>query len=138
MGAKEKSEELAANIHFNLENIKDKEGILGYILRNSKFASVDLTDPTKIIDYAMLSSESLETSEVISELFQLGTINSIVLEGIDVKVLSLITADQRLSVFMDKKVDHNKISKDLGKNNHKRNGRSNQDNEENNEIEDSL
>jgi len=113
MSAKDKSEELLANLRFNLENIRGKEGIIGYILRNSKSASVDINDPTKIIDYAMLSAESLETGEVTSEIFEIGSINSVVIEGNDVKVLSLVVGDQRLSVFMDKKVDHNKILKEL-------------------------
>jgi len=113
MNTKDKTEELLANLRFNLENIRGEEGIIGYILRNLKFASVDINDPTKIIDYAILSAESLETGEVLSEIFQLGSMNSVVVEGNNVKVLSLVIGDQRLSIFMDKKIDHNKISKEL-------------------------
>ena len=140
MSAKGNSEELYANMRFNLENIRNKEGIIGYILRNSKSASVDLNDPTKIIDYAMLSAELLETGEVASEIFKLGSINSVVIEGNDVKVLSLVIGDQRLSIFMDRKVDHNKISKELDLTKHiqKRNenlDQSNEENQEQNKIE---
>jgi len=140
MSAKGNSEELYANMRFNLENIRNKEGIIGYILRNSKSASVDLNDPTKIIDYAMLSAELLETGEVASEIFKLGSINSVVTEGNDVKVLSLVIGDQRLSIFMDRKVDHNKISKELDLTKHiqKRNenlDQSNEENQEQNKIE---
>jgi len=135
MSAKDKSEELFANLRLNLESIRGKEGVIGYILRNSKSASVDINDPTKIIDYAMLSAESLETGEIASEIFELGSINSVVIEGNNVKVLSLVVGDQRLSVFMDRKVDHNKIFKELGptKHNQRRNAIFNQSSEENQE-----
>jgi len=140
VSTKDKSEELYANLRFNLENIRNKEGIIGYILRNSKYASVDINDPTKIIDYAMLSTESLETAEVTSEIFQLGSMNSVVIEGNDIKVLLLVIGDQRLSIFMDKKVDHNKIFKelDLTKHNQRRNvslNQSSEENQEQNEVE---
>jgi len=134
MSAKDKPEE-PANLRFALESIRSKEGIMGYILRNSKSASVDLSDPSKIIDYAMLSTESLETGEVAAEIFDVGLIGSVVVEGNDMKVLSLVIGDQRLSIFMAKEVDHNRILKelDLTKNAQKHNGRFNQDNEKNHE-----
>jgi len=140
MSTKNKSEELHANLRLNLENIRNREGVIGYILRNSKSASVDLNDPTKIIDYAILSSESFETAEIASQIFQLGSMSSIVVEGNDVKVLSLVIDDQRLSIFMDKKVDHNTISKELDstKHNQRRNvslDQNSQENQEQNEIE---
>jgi len=126
MSIKDKPEE-SANLYFALENIRSKEGIIGYILRNSKSASVDLNDPDKIIDYAMLSTESLETGEIASEIFELGVISSVVVEGNDVKVLSLVIGDQRLSIFMAKEVDHNRMLKelDLTKHSQKRNERLN-------------
>jgi len=126
MSIKDKPEE-SANLYFALENIRSKEGIIGYILRNSKSASVDLNDPDKIIDYAMLSTESLETGEIASEIFELGVISSVVVEGNGVKVLSLVIGDQRLSIFMAKEVDHNRMLKefDLTKHSQKRNERLN-------------
>jgi len=48
------------NLRANLEEIKTYDGVVGYILRNSTSAAIDLKDPTKIIDYAILSS-SLRT-----------------------------------------------------------------------------
>lgn len=135
MSAKDESEEPYANLRFNLENIRNKEGVIGYILRNSKSASVDINDPTKIIDYAMLSSESLEAGRVATEIFQLGSMNSVVVEGNDVKVLSLVIGDQRLSIFMEKKVDHNKIFKELDSTRHnlRRNASLDQNSQENQE-----
>jgi len=135
MSAKRKPEEIYADLYSNLENIRAKEGVIGYILRNSKFASVNLNDPTKIIDYAILSTELLETGEVATKIFELGSMNSVVVEGNNVKVLSLVIDDQRIGIFMDKKVNHSKISKelDLTKLNQKRNASLNQNSQENQE-----
>ena len=45
--------------------------------------------------------------------FELGKVNHIVVEGENAKVLSLTIGDHRISIFMNKKVDHNTIYKDL-------------------------
>lgn len=113
MPAKNKPEEKMENLHVNLENIKVREGIIGYILRDPKSASVDIKDPSKIIDYAILSSMVLDSGEHMTNTFELGRVNHIVVEGGNVKVLSLTIGDHRISVFMNKKVDHNAIYKDL-------------------------
>jgi predicted regulator of Ras-like GTPase activity (Roadblock/LC7/MglB family) len=106
---KEKSEKL----HESLEDIKTREGIIGYILRTSDAASIDVKDPTKIIDYAVLSSTALEVGEELSETFELGEPKNVLLHGKDAKILSLRVDDQRLSVFMEKDVDHEEIYEDL-------------------------
>lgn len=111
--AKDKPREKIENPYFNLGNIKTREGIIGYILRDPKSASVDIKDPSKIISYAMLSSSVLDSGEQIMTIFELGKINNIVVVGGDAKILSLTIGDRRLSVFMDKNVDHNTIYKDL-------------------------
>ena len=97
-----------------LKNIKIRQGIIGYILRTSRSASIDLKDPTKIIDYAVLSSTTLDAAADLSETFELGEIQNILLEGKDAKILLLKVEDQRLSIFMDRNVDHEKIFRDLG------------------------
>ena len=96
-----------------LERVKAREGVIGYILRASTSASVDLKDPSKIIDYAILSAAALESGESLSRDFSLGKIDSIVLEGKDAKMLSMTIREQKLSVFMEKNVNHNAIYKDL-------------------------
>jgi len=110
---KNKPEQEIKNLHVNLEDIKAKDGIIGYILRDPKSASVDIKDPSKIIDYAVLSSTVLDSGTHMTETFELGKIDHIVVEGGDVKVLSLAIDDHRVSVFMNKKVDHNAVYKDL-------------------------
>lgn len=111
--AKDKPREKIENPHLNLENIKAKEGIIGYILRDPKSASVDIKDPSKIIDYAMLSSSVLDSGEQMMTTFELGEVNNIVVVGGDAKILSLRIGDHRISIFMTKNVDHNTIYKDL-------------------------
>jgi len=96
-----------------LQEIKDQEGIIGYILRGSKSASIDLKDPTKIIDYAVLSSAAFDASNNMTETLQMGEVNKIVVESEETKLLSMNINNHRLSIFMEKSVDHNKLYRNL-------------------------
>jgi len=102
-----------SNLRTNLEEIKAYEGVIGYILRNSTSASIELKDPTKVIDYAILSSSALDASEELSELFSLGEVKDIIVEGKNVKVLSLTVEENKISIFMDKDVDCERILRKL-------------------------
>lgn len=105
------------NLRANLEEIKKYDGVIGYILRNSTSAAIDLKDPTKLIDYAILSSSALDAGEVLSEDFNLGDVRSIIVDGKNVKVLSLTVSDNRISVFMDKETNCEKILRKLQRQN---------------------
>ncbi|PVX23857.1 MAG: hypothetical protein CW691_09470 [Candidatus Bathyarchaeum sp.] len=96
-----------------LHEIKDQKGIVGYILRGSKSAAIDLKDPTKIIEYAILSSMVFEVSDEMTENLQLGDMKTTVVESEEIKLLSMNINDHRLSIFMEKNVDHNKLCKNL-------------------------
>lgn len=96
-----------------LQEIKEQEGIIGYILRGSKSASIDLKDPKKIIEYAMLSSTTFDVGKDISEELQMGAIEKILVESENSKFLSTTMDDQHLTIFMEKNVNHNKIYKEL-------------------------
>jgi predicted regulator of Ras-like GTPase activity (Roadblock/LC7/MglB family) len=111
--SKKKLKENSRKLQESLKDMKTRAGIIGYILRSSQSASIDLKDPTKIIDYAVLSSTALETAEDLSETFELGEIQNILLEGKNAKILLLKSEDQRLSIFMERNVDHKKIYRDL-------------------------
>jgi predicted regulator of Ras-like GTPase activity (Roadblock/LC7/MglB family) len=106
-------EETPINIRTNLDEIKSYDGVIGYILRNSTSAAIDLKDPTKIIDYAVLSSSALDASGELAELFNLGDVRDIVVEGEEVKVLSLTVDENKISVFMEKSADCEKILRKL-------------------------
>jgi predicted regulator of Ras-like GTPase activity (Roadblock/LC7/MglB family) len=96
-----------------LQEIKNQEGIIGYILRSTKSASIDLKDPTKIISYALLSSTMFDTSQDMIEELKIGEVNSIVLESDEIKILSMNINDKRLTIFMEKHVNHDKLYKKL-------------------------
>jgi len=97
----------------SLEAIKEYDGVIGYILRNTTSASIDLKDPTKIIDYAILSSSALDAGKVLSELFDLGDAGNIVVNGKTIKMVSLIVGENKVSVFMDRNADSEKVLRRL-------------------------
>jgi predicted regulator of Ras-like GTPase activity (Roadblock/LC7/MglB family) len=101
------------SLRTNLEEVKTYDGVIGYILRNTTSASIDLKDPTKIIDYAILSSEAFATASQLAELFNLGNVKSILVEGNTVKMLSLAFGDNKIGVFMEKNADWGKVLKKL-------------------------
>jgi len=101
------------NLRASLEEVKTYDGVIGYILRNSTSAAIDLKDPMKIIDYAIISSSALDAGEELSRFFDLGEIKDIVVEGKNVKVLSLTVGENKVSVFMEKTADREKILRKL-------------------------
>ena len=102
-----------SNLRASLEEVKTYDGVIGYILRNSTSAAIDLKDPMKIIDYAVISSSALDASKELSRFFDLGEVKDILIEGKNVKVLSLTVGENKISVFMEKDADCEKISRKL-------------------------
>jgi len=96
-----------------LEEAKTHEGVIGYILRDSTSAAIDLRDPARIIDYAILSSSVLDAGKELSELFNIGEVKNILLEGKEAKVLSMMIGENRVSVFMEKNTDCEKLLRKL-------------------------
>jgi predicted regulator of Ras-like GTPase activity (Roadblock/LC7/MglB family) len=94
-----------SDLRARLEEIKGREGVIGYILRNSHSASIDLKDPARIIDYAILSSSTIDAGEELADQFNVGEVKSIVVEGKNAKMLSMIIDENRISIFMEKSVD---------------------------------
>ena len=101
------------SVRASLEEIKTYDGVVGYILRNSTSAAIELKDPAKLIDYAIISSSALDACEELSGIFDLGTAKDIVVEGKGVKVLSLTVDENRVSIFLEKDADCGKILKKL-------------------------
>lgn len=96
-----------------LQELKNQEGIIGYILRGPNSASIDVKDPTKIIEYAVLSSTIFDVSSNMTETLQIGEVNTAVVESEETKLLSMNINDHRLSIFMEKNVDHDSLCKSL-------------------------
>jgi predicted regulator of Ras-like GTPase activity (Roadblock/LC7/MglB family) len=101
------------NVRPILEEIKKSDGVIGYILRNNTSATININDPTKVTDYAALSSSTFEASEQLSELFNLGKTKNITVEGKDTKTLHLNIDENNISIFMEKNVDAKKILKKM-------------------------
>jgi hypothetical protein len=96
-----------------LKEIRDIEGIQGYIIRNSTNATIDLKDSTQISQQALLASQLVDFSQTITSLFGLGDAESVIVETKLSKMLCLLVGDNRLDVFMDKDVDHAPIIRKL-------------------------
>ncbi len=89
------------------QEIRKNENVLGYILRGESQATVDLNEPARIIEYAMIASQAIESSEIMAESFNLGKIENVTIEGKTAKIVCVSLGQNRLSVFMDKTADTN-------------------------------
>jgi predicted regulator of Ras-like GTPase activity (Roadblock/LC7/MglB family) len=101
------------NMQKKLQDIKSQEGIIGYILRSKKSASVDLKDPRKMIDYALFSSAVFDVSQNLTEDLQIGEVDNVILESEETKLLAMNINNSHISIFMEKDVDHEKLYKSL-------------------------
>jgi len=97
------------DLRARLEEIKSCQGVIGYILRNANTASIDLDDPAKIIDYAVLSSLAFDVSRDFSQLFDLGELENAIFDGKNIKMLSITIGQNRISIFTEKDTDLEKI-----------------------------
>jgi predicted regulator of Ras-like GTPase activity (Roadblock/LC7/MglB family) len=98
-------------VQHKLQTVIDHEGILGYILRDCKSAFLNLKDPTKLMDYAILSSTAREISQSMAESLQMEEVDTILVEGETTKLLSMNINNYHISLFMEKDVNHNKLFK---------------------------
>jgi predicted regulator of Ras-like GTPase activity (Roadblock/LC7/MglB family) len=105
--------EAESKLRANLEEIKKCDGVIGYILRNTTSASIDLKDPAKMIDYAILSSTAFDATEEVSDLFELGGVNNIIVNGKNVRMLSLTVEENKISIFMENSADTEKVLEKL-------------------------
>jgi len=104
-------EHIFTSLCTNLAEINKCKGVIGYILRNATSATIDLKDPVKLVEYAILSSQALDSGKEISELFALGDIENILIEGKDIKALCMTIGENKISIFMEKDADHADILK---------------------------
>jgi predicted regulator of Ras-like GTPase activity (Roadblock/LC7/MglB family) len=89
-----------------LNDLCDSDTIMGYILKNDITAKINLKDSAKVVDFAMLSSQAFDSAAEISASFGVGSINNIVIDGTDIKVLCVNAGENAASVFMEKNTDH--------------------------------
>jgi predicted regulator of Ras-like GTPase activity (Roadblock/LC7/MglB family) len=100
-----------ANLAASLTEIRKLRGVIGYILRGEELAIVDLTEQSKISDYALLSLQIDLASQTMASQFHLADVESVLVEGKDIKVLCMSIGGNRISVFMEKTAVHTWIIK---------------------------
>jgi predicted regulator of Ras-like GTPase activity (Roadblock/LC7/MglB family) len=100
-------------LHKKLAAINKTEGVNGYILRDASDAVIDLKEQSRLVDYAILSSQAFDFGQEISELFDLGNVENIVVEGKDIKVICVNIEENKVSIFMEKTADHECVLKQL-------------------------
>ncbi len=105
----DEEEHNGANLRATLEEVLFCSGVTGYILKDSKAATIDLPDPEKTTEYAMLASQTFDSAQELSELFNLGNIKYTVIECSELKVLCATFGKFTVSIFMEKNVDHSEI-----------------------------
>jgi predicted regulator of Ras-like GTPase activity (Roadblock/LC7/MglB family) len=97
-----------------LKEIRNDKGVTGYIIRNENSATIDLKEPEKLVQYAIFSSQVLDSSEEISDLLKTGDVESILVEGKENNAICMNIDGNKISIFMEKDADHadvlNKIS----------------------------
>ena len=106
-----KEDQVFTELSKNLAEIRKTKGVVGYILRNATAATIDLKEPEKIFEYALLSSQALDSSQEIAELFELGDIEVILIEGKEIKTLCININGNKISIFMETNTDHTYILK---------------------------
>lgn len=89
-----------------MQEIRKRADVVGYILKGDTKAAVDLNDTSKIIEYAMLSSQAFESAKTLAATFKLGATENVLIEGKNLKVLCMDLGQNKISIFMEKTADH--------------------------------
>jgi predicted regulator of Ras-like GTPase activity (Roadblock/LC7/MglB family) len=97
------------DLRTNLAEIRKSAGVIGYILKDATTATIDLQDPAKTVEYAMLSSEAFDSYEELRELFDLGDVKNVLIKCKNIKLLCLALGDCIVSIFMEKTADQAEI-----------------------------
>jgi predicted regulator of Ras-like GTPase activity (Roadblock/LC7/MglB family) len=100
-----------ASLAASLAQIRKLKSVFGYILRSNTSAIIDLAEQDKIIEYATLSSKIAESSLEMAKEFNLSDVESVLVEGKNVKVLCMSVGENKISVFMEKTATHASIIK---------------------------
>jgi predicted regulator of Ras-like GTPase activity (Roadblock/LC7/MglB family) len=113
LSANSEENETYKDLTGNLAKIRKKSGVMGYIIRNATSATIDLKEPEKLVEYAIFSSQLLDSSQEISDQFELGAITSVLIEGKQNKALCMNIEGNKISIFMEKDADDADILKQI-------------------------
>jgi predicted regulator of Ras-like GTPase activity (Roadblock/LC7/MglB family) len=100
-----------ASLGASLVEIRKMKGVLGYIIRGNSSAAFDLAEGDKITQFAFLSYQLCESCLEIAKQLSVATIESALVEGKSLKVLFVNVGENKISVFMEKNIDHSGILK---------------------------
>ncbi len=95
-----------AKLAASLAELRKLKGVAGYILRNNSSAIIDLPKQMPIADFALLTYQISESTEEMAKQFNLADIESVVVEGKDLKVLCLAFGKNKVDLFMEKTAGH--------------------------------
>jgi predicted regulator of Ras-like GTPase activity (Roadblock/LC7/MglB family) len=96
-----------------LAEIRKAKDVIGYIIRNTTSATIDLKEPEKIVEYAIFSSQLMDSTREISDLLEIGDIKNIFVEGKETNALCMTIDGNKISIFMEKNADYSRILKRL-------------------------
>jgi predicted regulator of Ras-like GTPase activity (Roadblock/LC7/MglB family) len=106
-------EEKFKELSSKLAEIRKDKGVIGYIIKNEASATIDLKEPDKIVEYALFSSQVLDSSLEISNLLEIGDAESILVEGKENNALCMNIDGNKISIFMEKDADHDDALKQI-------------------------
>jgi predicted regulator of Ras-like GTPase activity (Roadblock/LC7/MglB family) len=101
------------DLNDKLAKIRKNKGVIGYIIRNTSSATIDLKEPERIVEYAIFSSQVLDSSQEISNIFEKGDVENVLIEGKENKVLCMNIDGNKVSVFMEKDADDTAVQKQI-------------------------
>ena len=101
------------DLNDKLAKIRKNKGVIGYIIRNASSATIDLKESEKIVEYAIFSSQVLDSSQEIANLFEKGDVENVLIEGKENKVLCINIDENKISIFMEKNADDTAIQKQI-------------------------
>lgn len=95
-----------ANLATSLAEIRKLKGVTGYILRSDSSAIFDLNQQDMAVEYALLSTEINEYGATAAKQLGLGNSECILVEGKDVKMLTMNVSGNKISILMEKTATH--------------------------------
>jgi len=106
-------DQIFTDLNSKLAEIRKDKDVIGYIIRNTTSATIDLKEPEKIVGYAIFSYQVMDSTLEISDLLEIGDVKSIFVEGKETNALCMIIDGNKISIFMEKNADHSRILKRL-------------------------
>ncbi len=97
------------SLRARLAEINKQPEVTGYILRNPTTAIIDLKNSQRPTEYALLTAQTIDSAKEISQLFNIGSTESILITGKDAKALCVTRGENNIAIFMEKNADHNHI-----------------------------